>query len=286
MRTISYNEVLYRAAEAAGRTRDNLPVTEATLLQSVFNVELARVWASEDWDDLRQPLLAVTLDANASFANPWQNPAQLTVSGSLLAAANGVYTGSPVNNVVGLWTAANGYTVTLAGTTYTLADNTGLALATSTTAINGAWTDAGNGAGAAVATAWTNAAVTFGEVLGVFDQLPTSSTPWQRLPFYRQGDSFVPQPGTAPWWGVCAVPATVYVYYQSACPVLAGMSTGQLAALTLPLVFGNFLALLGAAHLLSADGAASLAGVQIGLARDQLAFERTRIQRPKWAKVQ
>ena len=63
------------------------------------------------------------------------------------------------------------------------------------------------------------------------------------------------------------------------------MSQAELNALTLPLVFGNYLALLGAGHLLTADGAAQLAGVQIGLARSDLEFQRSRIQRPFWARI-
>jgi hypothetical protein len=69
MKTIIYNEILFRAAEAAGRTRDNLPPAEAALLKSVFAHELPRVWYSEAWSELcPRPLPAVTVDpATHSF---------------------------------------------------------------------------------------------------------------------------------------------------------------------------------------------------------------------------
>ena len=52
MKTTTYNEVLNRAAEAAGRTRDNLPTPEAAVLKSVFAVELNRLWFMADWPEL------------------------------------------------------------------------------------------------------------------------------------------------------------------------------------------------------------------------------------------
>ena len=206
MKTITYNEILYRAAEAAGRTRDNLPLGETSLLKSVFALELNRVWTGEDWDDLRAPLLAVALDANNAFPNPYVD-------------ANSVST-------------------------------------------------------------------VLGEVLGVYDQMPGGPTAWQRLEFSRAADTFTVTPKSShPWYGNTPVPSTVYVHYQLPCPdLLAITDAAELATTTLPLMFGNYLALRGAAHLLAADGAASLAGVQMGLAQSQLDFERTRIQRPAWCK--
>lgn len=200
MKTITYNEMLYRAAEAAGRTRDNLPTSEAAVLKSIFASELPDVWMSEDWDDLRQPILAVTLDANREFANPY-NSTQL------------------------------------------------------------------------------------GEVLAIFTQDPNGSTPWQRLEFYKQGDNFHVLPGTADGRGPVPVPDTVYVYWQEDAPDLLSLDDAELAALTVPTFIGNYLALKGAGHLLAADGAAALAGVQMRLAEDNLDFSRSLIKRPIWAKL-
>jgi hypothetical protein len=217
MKTITYNEILFRAAEAAGRTRDNLPLGEAALLKSVFALELNRVWTGEDWDDLRQPLLMVALDANNSFLNTYV--VVTTVS-------------SPLGDV-------------LYSTNFPM-----------------------------------------GEVFGVYDQLPGGPTSWQRLEFSRTGDTYTVAPKLShPWYGNTPVPSTVYVHFQLPCPdLLAITDPAVLAATTLPLMFGNYLALRGAAHLLAADGAAQLAGVQMGLAQSQLDYERTRIQRPAWTK--
>ena len=284
MKTIAYNEVLFRAAEAAGRTRDNLPPAEAAVLRSVFNLELNRIWASEDWDDLRQPILPIAVDTNKSFANPFQDTSSVTLTGAQNAALNGVYisTGSTGTQ----WVNGN-YSITLANGLYSLADNNGLTYFTSANLINnaGSWTDP-NGSGLLQPTSsYTKALMTFGEMLGVFNQDPNGSTPWTRFDFFRTGDSFrVTAPLDHPANQIPAVPPTVYLYWQLPCPDLLALSTAQLNALTLPLVFGNYLALLGAGHLLTADGALSLAGVQFGLARSDLDFQRTRIKRPQWAK--
>ena len=199
MKTITYNEMLYRAAEAAGRTRDNLPVEEAAVLKSIFASELPDVWASEDWDDLREPILTVTLDDNDEFANPY-NTTEL------------------------------------------------------------------------------------GEVLGIYSQDPNGSTPWQRLDFYKQQDQFHVTQGAVDGRVPVPVPDTVYVYYQTACPDLLALTGTALANQEIPTFIGNYLALRGAGHLLAADGAATLAGVQFRLAQEQLGFSRTLIKRPNWAK--
>lgn len=198
MKTISYNEVLYRAAEAAGRTRDNLLATEATVLKSIFAVELKKAWMAEDWNDLRQPIYAAALTSNAfSQVTPTE----------------------------------------------------------------------------------------CGEIFNIFDQDPNGSTPWTKLNFDIAGDTVTVRPATErPAYGSTSVPSTVYVHYQSVCPDLLALSQTQLNALTLPLFLGNYLALRGAGHLLTADGAPGLAGVQFGLAESALDFERTRIRRPIWAK--
>lgn len=205
MKTIAYTEVLNRASEAAGRTRDTLPLSEAAILKSVFAAELPKVWFGEAWNDLTPPLLPVTVDPVAkSFPNP--------------------YTGGA-------------------------------------------------------------APVTFGEVLMVLTQDPASGTPWLRLDFYRSQDTYVVSPPTvhAPNAFPVPIPSTVYVWYLIDMPDLLGMTDTQLQGLTLPLFLGNYLALRGAGHLLAADGAQALAGVQFGLAESALAFERSRIRRPVWS---
>lgn len=52
MKSVVYTDVLYRAAELAGRTRDKLPTSEATILQSSLAVDLADVWGKAAWPEL------------------------------------------------------------------------------------------------------------------------------------------------------------------------------------------------------------------------------------------
>jgi hypothetical protein len=89
--TITYNEMLYRAAEAAGRTRDKIPVSESALLKSVFAVELLQVWTSSDWNALIPEPLAVTV-SDRKFANPYTDAQAVTTTfGDIL----GVYAANP-----------------------------------------------------------------------------------------------------------------------------------------------------------------------------------------------
>lgn len=302
MKTIAYNEVLFLAAEAAGRTRDNLPLMEAALLKSVFNLELARVWASEDWDDTRQPLLAVSLDANQSFPNPYVQTVttQVSVAAAGTAAANGIYTfqtgaapiffGAQQITEYYLHTSGNFAIANVPALdpvlVWTMVQIDAGSLLYSSASLLGAWGGIIDGQNPNPTLTNPTATFALGEVLGVFSQLPTGGTPWQRLDLFRTGDTFTVTPAlNHPARGNVPVPATVYLYWQSPCPDLLALSATDLAALTLPLVFGKYLAWLGAGHLLTADGAASLAGMQIGLARSDLDFQRTRIQRPPWTKV-
>lgn len=91
MNTITYNEMLYRAAEAAGRTRDKIPVSESTLLKSVFAHELRQIWTSYDWNQLIPEPLAVTV-SDRKFANPYTDAEAVeTTFGDIL----GVYSANP-----------------------------------------------------------------------------------------------------------------------------------------------------------------------------------------------
>jgi hypothetical protein len=280
LKTIAYNEILYRAAEAAGRTRDNLPLEEAAVLKSVFALDLPKIWAGEDWDDIRQPLAAVSLDSAKSFSNPYQDTARVIVNGAGYDVVNAIYT---LDVTSGNYFEPGGNVISLIGSAWTISDSQGHPLYTSDSLINVAWTPATAEAPVPASAYFT---ICFGDVLGIYDQLPTGNTPWKKVEFYRSGDLFTVMPGlNQPWWGTAPVPMTIYVYYQAPCPDLLGMTTDQLNTLKLPLIFGNWLALRGAAQLLSADGASALAGVNFGVAESALGFERTRIQRPVWTKV-
>lgn len=53
MKTCTYSQILDRAAEYAGRTRDKVPPSESVILLSVIADELAEVWRLQDWPELR-----------------------------------------------------------------------------------------------------------------------------------------------------------------------------------------------------------------------------------------
>lgn len=87
MKTITYNELLYRAAEAAGRTRDNIPTPESTLLKSSFALDLPKIWNGFDWNELIPDPVSVTVADRAFSKNEGDNDEM----GDIL----GVYTVDP-----------------------------------------------------------------------------------------------------------------------------------------------------------------------------------------------
>jgi hypothetical protein len=93
MKTITYNEVLYRAAEAAGRVRSALPVAEATMLKSILALELRSIWYRCDWNELIPDPLQVTV-TNAAFS---KNEGSTDPLAPELGDILGVYTGNPRN---------------------------------------------------------------------------------------------------------------------------------------------------------------------------------------------
>jgi hypothetical protein len=53
MKRVDYIDILYQAAEAAGRTRTNLPVQEATMLQGFISTALRGIWnGNYQWPEL------------------------------------------------------------------------------------------------------------------------------------------------------------------------------------------------------------------------------------------
>ena len=74
----------------------------------------------------------------------------------------------------------------------------------------------------------------------------------------------------------------VWVEYQLPCPDLTAIATADLPAYALPEKFAPYLAARAAGHLLTADGATGLAGVQFGLAESYLQEQEARITRPEW----
>lgn len=67
MRTVTYNTIKLLAADLAGRPRDKLPTSEATMLRAYFAAELPDLWNREAWPELCDHLELVTLDADNCF---------------------------------------------------------------------------------------------------------------------------------------------------------------------------------------------------------------------------
>jgi len=68
MKTVPYSQIQALAADLAGRPRDKLPTSEATMLRAFFAEELPDLWNREAWPELCDHLEAVTLDASACFS--------------------------------------------------------------------------------------------------------------------------------------------------------------------------------------------------------------------------
>lgn len=72
MKTVTYEQIKQLAVELAGRTRDNVPVSEATMLRSFFAAELPDIWNREAWPELSDHFREVTLDDNRCFSLPYR----------------------------------------------------------------------------------------------------------------------------------------------------------------------------------------------------------------------
>ena len=67
MKTVTYEQIKLLAADLAGRPRDKLPTSEATMLRAFFAAELPDLWEREAWPELCDHLEAVTLDSENCF---------------------------------------------------------------------------------------------------------------------------------------------------------------------------------------------------------------------------
>lgn len=88
MKTVTYAEILYQAAEAAGRTRDKIPTKEALMLQNFLATGLREIWnANFQWPELI-PAITSTAAAAGSFS---KNEGTANELGDIL----GVWTANP-----------------------------------------------------------------------------------------------------------------------------------------------------------------------------------------------
>ena len=68
MKTITYNDVLYQAMELAGRSRDKIAPSEATMMQGFLATGLREIWTgSYQWPELIPDIATVTT-TNRTFA--------------------------------------------------------------------------------------------------------------------------------------------------------------------------------------------------------------------------
>jgi hypothetical protein len=68
MKTVPYSQIQALAADLAGRPRDKLPTSEATMLRAFFAEELPDLWTREAWPELCDNIEAVTLDDESCFS--------------------------------------------------------------------------------------------------------------------------------------------------------------------------------------------------------------------------
>ena len=93
MITVTYNDVLYQAADLAGRQRDTLAVKEATMLQGFIATGLRDIWQGQfQWPELIPDIIAVTTSSKTfsklegltgemgDILGVWNNNPQTTTS--------------------------------------------------------------------------------------------------------------------------------------------------------------------------------------------------------------
>lgn len=88
MKTVTYNDVLFQAVEIAGRTRDKIALSEATMVQGFIATALRSIWnPNYQWPELIPPIGSVTA-VNRQFS---KNEGQAGELGDIL----GVWTNNP-----------------------------------------------------------------------------------------------------------------------------------------------------------------------------------------------
>ena len=63
MKTVTYAQVKNLATDFAGRTPDNLPTSEATMLLTFFAAELTDIWNKETWPELCDNVVTAAVSA-------------------------------------------------------------------------------------------------------------------------------------------------------------------------------------------------------------------------------
>lgn len=286
MITASYNDVLFRAAELAGRTRDKIPVSEATMLQGFLAVALQRVWTIALWPELIPDPLAVTVSANRQFSKNEGN----SVNGQISKPV----TFSPVNV-----TSANGSTATLTmgASTYPVGQvlqNCVITGALNQPIFNGSFTltvASNNGVTTTMTYTLvpppggiipvppfsdTNLTVVvpveIGDVFGVYSADPSQTTRYHDVEF-EEANGYV---------RIYETLASVFVDYLLPRPDLMLVPAASLATYPIASRFSNTLALRAAGLLLQSDGLGNQSATYLGLSESVLSNEETRVKPASW----
>lgn len=277
MKTVTYEQIKHLSAELAGRTRDNLPTSEATMLLTFHAAELPDIWTREAWPELCDHIFEATLDADKCFSTTYIDSTSLTVSGAGTAAVNQVYTlsGSNYNSADGL------YQIAPSGDAgYELIDssggeNNGDVLYSSPDNLTSGWIVRGGGAAAPVV-AYTNT-YDIGDVLAIITggdpRLTTVVTPLKQENWTVLNDRV----------NVNTPLSTVWVDYQTPAPDLLDSDDvgSDVNTYELPARFKLPLAFRGAALLLSDEDPVRAAQYR-GLAEGELQKQAARLTRPWW----
>lgn len=268
MKTANYNDVLNAAAELAGRTRDKIPPSEATMLKGYFAADLAEVWNKHPWNDLivdpfyQAAPVGRRFLKNESNGNPPHAPltGQVNTDGSALAT---FATAAPHGLATGNWVVISGAGHAFFNGTFQITVTDPQHFTYVIMAQNAASGD--NGVTATLGPE-------LGDILGVYTADPSLTTRCRPVGFTTVSNAVVLEEDQA----------LVFVEYMLPYQDLLAVADANLPTTTIPFLFKNYLAYRAAGLLLKSDSQDSSAGVNLGLAETTLASLVNRVIVPAW----
>lgn len=268
MKTVLYTDVLYRAAELAGRPRDKLPVSEATMLQSSIAVDLEDLWNRVAWPELNPDPLNVTVVGQKFTKNEAQTGGVALIN----------------NDVVDVTFVIGGTAVPVSASTSGVAGTaTGNSVNVQSLAGVLASADIPDETHFVGSIIWSPAAgITFtqtipmGDVLTVLSANPHATTRYRAIGF-QEGDDEV--------W-IDENLASVWVDFMLPAPDLMSLTGTVLNNYAIPQRFRNYLSNRAAAVLLAADAQGASAAAFLALAETALQTQLNRLPSPPdWRQV-
>lgn len=273
MKTVGYNDVLYRAAELAGRTRDKLPVSEAKMMQGYFAVDLQGVWNAQAWPELIPDFYQAAPNGRAVTKSQGATPVSCTITvstdGTSVASAT-------ITAIVTAVTLVPGDQVVVSGGADAWFNGTFI-VASVTDATHFTYTIVPQGAASAeVGHTCVITKAELGDVLGVYTANPRVTTRYRGVSF-TEGDNTI-------WLDEGL--ALVFVEYMLPRIDLMSVLDANLAATNLPAIFSNYLALRAAGHLLRSDSQFASGDEMLALGEAALVREIQRLPpAPAWRQV-